>query len=104
MKAFQRIFQNYRNRLNLNNKFNKKDNDSRAIQWIYFTSNLDGAAEASMFLFLGEAKETKLDSQATLKFCKSLSKASNLMSKCRFSNMFNSVNAKVASILLKKFE
>ena len=44
------------------------DADTRAIQQINFTANLDRAGNTTMFLVIEEAKETVLDfSQGTVK-------------------------------------
>ena len=44
------------------------DADSRAIQQINFTANLDTAGNTTMFFIIEEAKETVLDfSQGTVK-------------------------------------
>ena len=45
------------------------DADSRAIQQISFTANLDRAGNTTIFFIIEEAKETVLDfSQGTIKF------------------------------------
>ena len=47
------------------------DADSRAIQQINFTANLDRAGNTRVYFILEEAKETNLDfSQETVKYCK----------------------------------
>ena len=47
------------------------DADSRAIQQINFTANLDTAGNTTMFFIIEEAKETVLDlSQRTVKVLK----------------------------------
>ena len=46
------------------------DADSRAIQQISFTANLDRAGNSAIFFIIEDAKETILDfSQGTVKVC-----------------------------------